>query len=465
MIIIAKSHNSKIGKELDENLMSVNKNTIEDEDSILDGKNSEIGESAKKAKKKKKKSKSKAGKESDSMPNITVNSERTEQDETLILNANQTTLIDNTANANNSYFTNQFVNDTMLMPTPQNFIQQNNFNNKNNNNTYFDESMLNNTNNNNTNLNLNHSGIPMFPPNMMHSMQAGIFLNPNAPKVINPQIDPAKNLNFFIPNTNLFHPNIILEPVEIENIFKLNKKFNIAYEHSLWYIFNPLNASMSLPLSSRQICDMYNMNLINGEVDIRPIDVFKFKSKNLLAFVKLKMLNDPDWAEDLVDSRHFNDAEVENNNNNNLKNNKQQNKENFVEETNNFVNYKNGNNVYNTNTNRNNYNMNNDNKEEKVGFNNDDNFEVVGAKKGKIVFGGNQNSNNLNANKSKKLHVASQAVGIGIKNNFVPASIPANTINKNDFNSLSNKKNTPAKPVAQINANNFLIKVKYFSYF
>lgn len=355
--------------------------------------------------------------------------------------------INNNNNNHNSILNNQFLNDTMLMQNPNNFNKQTNINNKiNKNNNNFDDTINNSTNTINNQTLTNQSGIQMFPANLLHPMQPGLFMNPSAPKVIYPQIDPAKNLNFFIPNTNIFHPNLILEPVEIENIFKLNKKFNIAYEQSLWYIFNPLNASVSLPLSSKQICDMYNMKLINGEVDIRPIDVFQFKSKSLFSFAKLKMLNDPEWVEDLVDSQVLKYSglglEIEK-----LKNLVKDFKE---SEKNNFV--VNNNNVGNVN--------NINSKEEKVS---DDNFEVVGAKKGKNAFVSNNNNNNnngFNANKGKK-PVASQA--IGAKNNFVPASSVGTIINKNDFNSVPSKNNV-VKPVTQSNANNLVKNVNTFAF-
>lgn len=337
---------------------SIIKKAIDDEDnndSLKDLETNKLNtnEAAKKAnKKKKKKNKNKSAKTSENnlMPNITSSlNNTTNKDEISVNNSSQI----NTNNNNNSIFNPAFgmFDLSRLFPAAvnpnNNFIPNNlNFNpvffhsnnnlnsnkNQNLNDTMFDnntnnyQSSINNSNMDNTlinnenldstydnkqeninsnnfgnpNINPNHNhGMPLFQPNLIHP----IFYGANAPKVIYPQIDPSKNLNFLIPNSNIMHPNLILEPVIIENIYLFNKKFNIAYDQNSWYIFNPLNTSMSLPLSSKQIFDMYNMKILHGEIDIRPIDIFQYLNKVAFSFMKLKTINDIDWVDQICDSQ------------------------------------------------------------------------------------------------------------------------------------------------------------------
>jgi len=182
-----------------------------------------------------------------------------------------------------------------------------NFNNNNN------QNLLNNTNipssedqeknfldskinliNPNLNPNLNQNAIPPFMPagNLMHPHP--MLFGGNMKMVFPPQPFPGAQ--------NLF-PNIITEPLEIDNIFLFNKKFNIPNDKSIWYIYNQIHSMTSLPISSTQLFDLYNMKMINGEVDIRPIDIFQFAEQMPFSFVKFKVINDINWVDRIIDSQ------------------------------------------------------------------------------------------------------------------------------------------------------------------
>ncbi len=324
---------------------------------------------------------------------------------------------------------NYNINDTMFMQAPQNF--------QNNANANDDTTLL-----ENKNLNNNNNPNFQFFPNLLPPMQPGLFLNTAAPKVIYPQIDPTKNLNYFISNGNFLHPNILLEPVTIENIYLFNKKFNIEYEQSTWYIFNPLNNSTSLPFSSKQIYDMYQMKIINGEIDIRPIDIFMFINKNNFSFNKLKIINDVNWVDNISDSELLKYTE--------LYEISEKVKSDFIEIENKINSQKdNLQKNQNNNTKKNDINYFNSNLLNE----NDDDFEIVGHKSRKNT---NINTNQNNKNLKKGI--------IGIENNNKnPVAEKKLNLNQNTVQSYSNNNNNNPNKNNNLNNNNPAVKteIKY----
>ena len=87
------------------------------------------------------------------------------------------------------------------------------------------------------------------------------------------------------------------------SVIKFNKKFNIPNDKSIWYIYNQIHSMTSLPISSTQLFDLYNNKMINGEVDIRPIDIFQFAEQMPFSFVKFKVINDINWVDRIIDSQ------------------------------------------------------------------------------------------------------------------------------------------------------------------
>jgi hypothetical protein len=120
----------------------------------------------------------------------------------------------------------------------------------------------------------------------------------------------GRNMNMVFPQPflgtqNIFpqNINIVTEPLEIKNIFLFNNKFDIPNDKSVWYIYNHIQSMTSLPISSIQLFDLYNMKIINGEVDVRPIDIFQFAEQMPFSFVKLKVINDINWIDRIIDNQ------------------------------------------------------------------------------------------------------------------------------------------------------------------
>lgn len=148
----------------------------------------------------------------------------------------------------------------------------------------------------NPNIVPNQNALPPFMPagNLMppHPMFLGRNMN-----MVFPQPFPGTQ-NIFPQNMN-----IVTEPLEINNIYLFNNKFDIPNDKSVWYIYNHIQSMTSLPISSIQLFDLYNMKIINGEVDVRPIDIFQFAEQMPFSFVKLKVINDINWIDRIIDNQ------------------------------------------------------------------------------------------------------------------------------------------------------------------
>jgi hypothetical protein len=183
---------------------------------------------------------------------------------------------------------------------------------------------FNNNNINNTNINLEKNSLAKEKNISSNSETKVNLMNPNIISNQNPlppfmppgNLMPphpmflGRNMNMVFPQPfpgaqNIFPQNInmVTEPLEINNIFLFNIKFDIPNDKSVWYIYNHIQSMTSLPISSIQLFDLYNMKIINGEVDVRPIDIFQFAEQMPFSFVKLKVINDINWIERIIDNQ------------------------------------------------------------------------------------------------------------------------------------------------------------------
>ena len=76
--------------------------------------------------------------------------------------------------------------------------------------------------------------------------------------------------------------------VDIDKIYLINKYLNIDKTKPLWYIYHLIAKSSFGPLSSEQIYEMYNSNIINGLTLIRLIDIFSIDNVEAFNYIKLK---------------------------------------------------------------------------------------------------------------------------------------------------------------------------------
>lgn len=82
-------------------------------------------------------------------------------------------------------------------------------------------------------------------------------------------------------------PSEIL-PINITNIYLINKCLEYPKKYPLWYIFHPMAKSSFGPISSVNIEEMYKSKMINDETEIRLIDVYNIEGVKPFEFVKFK---------------------------------------------------------------------------------------------------------------------------------------------------------------------------------
>jgi hypothetical protein len=90
-------------------------------------------------------------------------------------------------------------------------------------------------------------------------------------------------------------------PINIKLIYKINEKLKFPRNDPLWYIYHIHSKSSFGPVSSSQVEEMYNMKHIDGQTEIRFIDVFKIKGKGPFAFFRLKEIENQNLLRDVID--------------------------------------------------------------------------------------------------------------------------------------------------------------------
>lgn len=76
--------------------------------------------------------------------------------------------------------------------------------------------------------------------------------------------------------------------VEIKRIFKVNEYLKIENKKPLWYIYHTAGKSSFGPLTSENIEQMYNSKMLNGESEVRLIDIYGVDEGDNFKYVKLK---------------------------------------------------------------------------------------------------------------------------------------------------------------------------------
>lgn len=97
-----------------------------------------------------------------------------------------------------------------------------------------------------------------------------------------------------------------IKVVNIEKIYKINQRLNYNKKDPLWYIFHPIGKSSFGPLSSLNIEELYNDHKINGECEIRFIDIYSIKNIEPFKYFRLKEVERSDFINRIVISPKVN---------------------------------------------------------------------------------------------------------------------------------------------------------------
>jgi hypothetical protein len=104
-------------------------------------------------------------------------------------------------------------------------------------------------------------------------------------------------------STTQAKPQIKLDPnpkvVNIDSLLKINEYLQYPKEENLWYIFHPVAKSAFGPLSSPNIKDMYESKMLDGQSEIRFIDIYNLKNKKPFAFFHLKDVEKPEFVDEI----------------------------------------------------------------------------------------------------------------------------------------------------------------------
>ena len=80
---------------------------------------------------------------------------------------------------------------------------------------------------------------------------------------------------------------------DFRNIQRINKYLGFQGADNLWYIFHPVAKSSFGPCSSENLQEMYTAGMLDGESELRFIDVYCLKNTDPFSFFKLKDMEDP----------------------------------------------------------------------------------------------------------------------------------------------------------------------------
>jgi hypothetical protein len=87
--------------------------------------------------------------------------------------------------------------------------------------------------------------------------------------------------------------------VNMEFLFVVNESLNYPKDEQLWYIFHPAAKSAFGPLSSPNIKEMYDSKMLDGNSEIRFIDIYNYKNKKPFTFFSLKEIENTSFLENI----------------------------------------------------------------------------------------------------------------------------------------------------------------------
>ena len=106
--------------------------------------------------------------------------------------------------------------------------------------------------------------------------------------------------NIFNRGSN-FIPKEVLIDIKIENFKLIYDKYSIPLTTGLIYIKNNYGGNNG-PFNLNQLQNMYKNKKIDSTFEFRPIDIFGFKDCEIFAFKSIKIINEINWIDSIVDS-------------------------------------------------------------------------------------------------------------------------------------------------------------------
>lgn len=98
-------------------------------------------------------------------------------------------------------------------------------------------------------------------------------------------------------------PQLKIDPnpkiVNMDFLFLVNESLNYPKDEQLWYIFHPAAKSAFGPLSSPNIKEMYDSKMLDGNSEIRFIDIYNYKNKKPFTFFSLKEIENTTFLENI----------------------------------------------------------------------------------------------------------------------------------------------------------------------
>lgn len=90
-----------------------------------------------------------------------------------------------------------------------------------------------------------------------------------------------------------------LKQFDFRNMQRICKYLNCKVEDPLWYILHPAAKSSFGPCTSKNLEEMYNAGMLDGQSELRFIDIYSTKNKQPFTFFKLKELEDVKFLEEI----------------------------------------------------------------------------------------------------------------------------------------------------------------------
>jgi hypothetical protein len=112
--------------------------------------------------------------------------------------------------------------------------------------------------------------------------------------------DHNNNYNFAKPMTNSKSVDSFT-PVKIKLIYNINEKLKYPRSDPLWYVYHTVSKSSFGPISSLGLEEIYHQKHIDGQSEVRFIDIFKIRNKGAFAYFKLIEIENPNFLKEMVE--------------------------------------------------------------------------------------------------------------------------------------------------------------------
>ena len=111
----------------------------------------------------------------------------------------------------------------------------------------------------------------------------------------------ANNKNNTFSRGSNFIPKEPLVNIKIDNFKLIFDKYSLPLETGLIYFKNNYGVTNG-PYNLEQIKNLQKNKKLDSTYEFRPIDIFCFKDSELFSFQSVKIINDDNWAEIIIDS-------------------------------------------------------------------------------------------------------------------------------------------------------------------